>query len=92
MKNLANDGLEALLLETAILAFKWSLGPMTLLMEVLAGRCCGNHPLQVSGPPGSGKTQFCLMLSVQSALPEAVGGCGSPVIYVDTEGAFSAER
>ena len=47
---------------------------------------------QISGPPGCGKTQFCIMLSVVSALPKAVGGRGSPVIYIDTEGAFSAER
>lgn len=32
------------------------------------------------------------MLSVHSALPVSVGGRGSPVIYIDTEGAFSAER
>ena len=48
--------------------------------------------VQISGPPGSGKTQFCMMLSVQSALPIMMGGCGRPVIYIDTEGAFSAER
>ncbi len=47
---------------------------------------------QISGPPGCGKTQFCIMLSAVSALPKIVGGRGSPVIYIDTEGAFSAER
>ncbi|KAM3860965.1 DNA repair protein RAD51 homolog 2 [Diretmus argenteus] len=47
---------------------------------------------EVTGPSGCGKTQMCLMLSVLATLPESLGGLESPVIYIDTEAAFSAER
>ena len=48
--------------------------------------------LQIAGPPGCGKTQFCMTLSVLATLPLAAGGCGGNVLYIDTEGAFSAKR
>lgn len=44
---------------------------------------------ELVGPPGSGKSQFCLLLSLLCTLPE--NGNGS-VVYFDTEGAFSASR
>ncbi|XP_046381841.2 DNA repair protein RAD51 homolog 2-like [Haliotis rufescens] len=44
---------------------------------------------EIAGPSGCGKTQFSIMLSVLSAMSE---GSHSAVIYIDTEGAFSAER
>ena len=47
---------------------------------------------QVVGPPGCGKTQFCMLLSVVAALPISAGGRGAHVLYIDTEAAFSAER
>ena len=47
---------------------------------------------QIVGPPGCGKTQFCMLLSVVAALPHSVGGRGTHVLYVDTEASFSAER
>lgn len=52
------------------------------------------HPslLQVVGPSGCGKTQFCTMMAVQAAFPLANGGLDKRVLYIDTEGAFSAER
>lgn len=40
----------------------------------------------VYGPPGSGKTNFCLQSAVAAARK------GKKVIYVDTEGGFSVER
>ncbi|XP_019332465.1 DNA repair protein RAD51 homolog 2 isoform X11 [Alligator mississippiensis] len=46
----------------------------------------------VTGPPGCGKTQFCIMMSVLATLPTSLGGLDGAVIYIDTESAFSAER
>lgn len=40
----------------------------------------------IYGPPGSGKTNFCLLAAVSQAKK---GAC---VLYVDTEGGFSIER
>jgi len=40
----------------------------------------------VYGPPGSGKTNFCLIAAVSQAKK------GNKVIYIDTEGGFSSER
>lgn len=47
---------------------------------------------QITSPPGCGKTQFCIMLSVLATLPVSMGGLDGTVIYIDTESAFSAER
>ncbi|XP_006884862.1 PREDICTED: DNA repair protein RAD51 homolog 2 [Elephantulus edwardii] len=47
---------------------------------------------QVTGPPGCGKTQFCIMMSVLATLPSTMGGLAGAVAYIDTESAFSAER
>lgn len=47
---------------------------------------------QLVGPAGSGKTQFCTMLAMLTALPKDLGGLGAGAIYIDTEGAFSSER
>ena len=40
----------------------------------------------IYGPAGSGKTNFCLMISVSQAKK------GNKVIFIDTEGGFSIER
>jgi DNA repair protein RadB len=40
----------------------------------------------IAGPPGSGKTNFCILASCSQAKKK------NKVIYVDTEGGFSAER
>lgn len=40
----------------------------------------------IYGPAGSGKTNFCLLAAVSQAKK------GNRVIYIDTEGGFSAER
>lgn len=47
---------------------------------------------QITSPPGCGKTQFCIMVSVLATLPVSMGGLDGAVIYIDTESAFSAER
>ncbi|XP_015447417.1 DNA repair protein RAD51 homolog 2 isoform X1 [Pteropus alecto] len=46
----------------------------------------------ITGPPGCGKTQFCIMMSVLATLPTNMGGLEGAVVYIDTESAFSAER
>ena len=49
---------------------------------------------QIAGAPGSGKTQLCLTLAIAAVLAQPTSAeCGqSSVMYIDTEGAFSAER
>lgn len=48
-------------------------------------------PTQV-GPSGVGKSQFCYQLTLALALPRSLGGVERVVMYVDTEGKFSAKR
>ncbi|NXP22552.1 RA51B protein, partial [Scytalopus superciliaris] len=55
------------------------------------GMPCGSLT-EITSPPGCGKTQFCIMLSVLATLPISMGGLDGSVIYIDTESAFSAER
>eukprot|EP00050_Salpingoeca_kvevrii_P013926 m.31727 g.31727 ORF g.31727 m.31727 type:complete len:356 (+) comp5396_c0_seq1:31-1098(+) len=55
------------------------------------GLICGTIT-EVAGPCGCGKTQFCTMMSILAALPPELGGTGGAVLYIDTEGAFSAQR
>ncbi|XP_039924109.1 DNA repair protein RAD51 homolog 2 isoform X6 [Hirundo rustica] len=52
---------------------------------------CGSLT-EITSPPGCGKTQFCIMLSILATLPVSMGGLDGAVIYIDTESAFSAER
>ena len=46
----------------------------------------------MAAPSGCGKTQLCIMLAMLACLPLKYGGINTNVIYVDTEGAFSAQR
>lgn len=59
------------------------------MLEILSKK---NAFLQITGPAGCGKTQFCIMLSILATLPLNKGGLESNVIYIDTEAAFSATR
>lgn len=47
---------------------------------------------EVAGSPGSGKTQLAMQLAVNASLPEPVDAVNGSVLYIDTEGSFSAER
>ncbi|KAK6180803.1 hypothetical protein SNE40_008789 [Patella caerulea] len=47
---------------------------------------------EIAGPSGCGKTQFSIMLSLLVTMPKSHGGLDGSVMYIDTEGAFSAER
>ncbi|GAB1297571.1 DNA repair protein RAD51 homolog 2 [Apodemus speciosus] len=52
---------------------------------------CGSLT-EITGPPGCGKTQFCIMMSVLATLPTSLGGLEGAVVFIDTESAFTAER
>jgi len=49
---------------------------------------------QIAGPAGCGKTQFCLMMCVASAMLHSHNACNTngSTIYIDTESAFSPYR
>ncbi|XP_055990000.1 DNA repair protein RAD51 homolog 2 [Sorex fumeus] len=68
--------------------------PTTLsaLDEALHGGVACGSLTEITGPPGCGKTQFCMMMSVLATLPTTLGGLDGAVVYIDTESAFSAER
>lgn len=44
------------------------------------------------GEFGSGKSQICMKLSITAQLPQTEGGLEGKVLFIDTEGTFSAER
>ncbi|XP_067152673.1 DNA repair protein RAD51 homolog 2 isoform X7 [Apteryx mantelli] len=62
------------------------------LDKVLHGGVPCGSLTEITSPPGCGKTQFCIMMSVLATLPVSMGGLDGAVIYIDTESAFSAER
>lgn len=62
------------------------------LDKVLHGGIPCGSLTELTSPPGCGKTQFCITMSVLATLPVSMGGLDGAVIYIDTESAFSAER
>ncbi|XP_013377362.1 PREDICTED: DNA repair protein RAD51 homolog 2 isoform X5 [Chinchilla lanigera] len=65
---------------------------LAALDEALHGGVACGSLTEITGPPGCGKTQFCIMMSVLATLPTNMGGLEGAVVYIDTESAFSAER
>ncbi|XP_049753848.1 DNA repair protein RAD51 homolog 2 isoform X1 [Elephas maximus indicus] len=65
---------------------------LSALDEALHGGVACGSLTEITGPPGCGKTQFCIMMSVLATLPTNMGGLEGAVAYIDTESAFSAER
>ncbi|XP_053784909.1 DNA repair protein RAD51 homolog 2 isoform X2 [Desmodus rotundus] len=65
---------------------------LSVLDEALHGGVACGSLTEITGPPGCGKTQFCIMMSVLATLPTSMGGLDGAVAYIDTESAFSAER
>ncbi|XP_060966960.1 DNA repair protein RAD51 homolog 2 isoform X1 [Cannabis sativa] len=57
---------------------------------------CGGIPFgvltELVGPPGIGKTQLCMKLSLLASLPTTYGGLNGHVIYIDVESKFSSKR
>lgn len=62
------------------------------LDNVLMGGLPSSTLTEITGPPGSGKTQFSILLAIMATLPQYMGGLNGNVIYIDTEAAFSAQR
>uniref|UniRef100_T1J2H1 DNA repair protein RAD51 homolog 3 n=1 Tax=Strigamia maritima TaxID=126957 RepID=T1J2H1_STRMM len=62
------------------------------LDEMLGGGIPLSKITEIAGPPGIGKTQFCLQLSVDVQIPREFAGLGEQVVYIDTEGTFTFER
>ncbi|XP_053696864.1 DNA repair protein RAD51 homolog 3 [Sabethes cyaneus] len=44
------------------------------------------------GPPGSGKTQLCIQLSVSTQIPAELGGLGGKTMFFDTNFGFTPQR
>uniref|UniRef100_A0A8D1QF89 RAD51 paralog B n=1 Tax=Sus scrofa TaxID=9823 RepID=A0A8D1QF89_PIG len=65
---------------------------LSALDEALHGGVACGSLTEITGPPGCGKTQFCIMMSILATLPIDMGGLEGAVVYIDTESAFSAER
>ena len=62
------------------------------LDEALGGGVETQAITEFIGEYGSGKTQICLMLSVNAQLPFEEGGLDGKVAFIDTEGTFMPER
>jgi RecA/RadA recombinase len=62
------------------------------LDKALGGGIPFSSITELVGPTRSGKTQFCLTLSMLTTLPETMGGLGGGVCYIDTERSFNADR
>ncbi|XP_054547183.1 DNA repair protein RAD51 homolog 2 isoform X4 [Talpa occidentalis] len=65
---------------------------LSALDEALHGGVACGSLTEITGPPGCGKTQFCIMMSILATLPTNMGGLEGGVVYIDTESAFSAGR
>lgn len=52
---------------------------------------CGQMT-EIYGPPGAGKTQLAIQLSINVQLPIEAGGLNGKTLYIDTEGSFMPSR
>ncbi|XP_064112170.1 DNA repair protein RAD51 homolog 3-like isoform X2 [Macrobrachium nipponense] len=62
------------------------------LDDILGGGLPVGAVTEVIGPPGIGKTQLCLQVCIGAQLPTSISGVDGEVVYIDTEGSFSAQR
>ncbi|XP_024530341.1 DNA repair protein RAD51 homolog 2-like isoform X2 [Selaginella moellendorffii] len=73
-----------------------AMGHLSTTLKLLDDALCGGIPsgviTELVGPPGIGKTQLCLTLSIQTVIPTSFGGLGGSVVYIDTERKFSTTR
>lgn len=60
--------------------------------QLLGGGIALGQVTEISGLPGSGKTQLAMQLCVLCRLPTIFGGVEGKAIYIDAEGSFSPER
>lgn len=64
----------------------------TNLDKLLGGGLETQAITEFVGEFGAGKSQICMKLSVMTQLPTAEGGLEGKVLFIDTEGTFSAQR
>ena len=62
------------------------------LDELMGGGFESQSIVEFFGEFGSGKTQICFQLAVNTTLPEEKGGLDGEVIIIDTENTFRPER
>ncbi|GKY94043.1 DNA repair protein rad51c [Mayamaea pseudoterrestris] len=60
--------------------------------QMLGGGIGLGEMTEVSGLPGTGKTQWGMQLAVDARLPVDFGGVQGETIYIDAEGSFAPER
>ena len=67
---------------------------LIVLDEFLRGGIARGSVMEIVGPAGAGKTQFCHMMTSRTLLPKSLGGEGidASVLYIDMEKTFSANR
>ena len=61
---------------------------VTRLDAALGGGISAGQVTELCGPPGAGKTQLCMLLSIAAVAADP----SCEVLYVDTEGSFVPER
>ncbi|KAH0929969.1 hypothetical protein HID58_015696 [Brassica napus] len=71
-------------------------GHLPTHLKGLDSALCGGIPFgvltELVGPPGIGKSQFCMKLALSASFPKAYGGLDGRVIYIDVESKFSSRR
>ena len=60
--------------------------------DLIGGGIALGEVTEISGMPGTGKTQLATQLSILARLPHIYGGVEGRTLYVDAEGSFLAER
>ncbi|KAL0670709.1 hypothetical protein Bca4012_033413 [Brassica carinata] len=75
---------------------EYLLGHLPTHLKGLDSALCGGIPFgvltELVGPPGIGKSQFCMKLALSASFPKAYGGLDGRVIYIDVESKFSSRR
>jgi RecA/RadA recombinase len=62
------------------------------LDSILGGGIPCGELVEISGAPGTGKTQMCMQLAVAVQLPVAFGGLNGEALYLDCEGSVVPGR
>ena len=63
-----------------------------MVNELIGGGYPPKLITEIFGENGTGKSQCCFTATVMATLPKTEGGLDGHVIYIDTEGTFSAHR
>jgi len=63
-----------------------------IMDQTLGGGIITKNITEIVGEAASGKTQFCLHLSLRCPLPEEHGGLAGKVLYISTNGEFPGRR